>query len=316
MGGVDIASVETFRTQPCREDFLLRPAVAAAFGYLGIMWGSTYLFIKIGLAYWPPFLMAFARNGIAALFLVAVIQMLRRPWPAEWRGWWSPLAFGVINGSAFALIFWGQRFIPSAQTAVLIATMPLFTLFLARWWLGEHLTWLKAFAVLLGFTGVFLAVGLGDREGAGFAGTESQRLAGQLAMLGAAACYATSYVFGKKYFQGDTYVNTAVHLASASLYLLLLSLLFDPPATAAVFEWVSVGSLLYLAIPGSALAYLAMFYLMKNAGSVQTSFFTVVNPIVALFLGVLLLGEALTGPAILGTVLVLASVWIVNKASA
>lgn len=275
------------------------------------MWGSTYLFIKVGLDYWPPLLMAFARNGLAALFLVGVILLIKRPWPANWRGWWPPLGFGVINGSAFALIFWGEQFIPSGQTAVLIAAMPIFTIFLARWWLGEEITWTKALAVVLGVAGVLMAVG--NREGAGFVGTDSQRMLGQAAMLGAAFFYATSYVFGKKYFQADVYANTAIHLGMSSVYLLLLSLAFDPPATSAVFAWQSIGALIYLAIPGSAIAYLAMFYMIQNAGSLQTSFFTVINPIVALFLGVWLLGERLTPSALVGTAMVLAAVYLVNR---
>lgn len=289
----------------------MRPAVAAAFAYLGLMWGSTYLFIKVGLDYWPPFLMASARNGLATLFLVGVVFALRRSWPVTWRGWWPPIAFGLINGSAFAFIFWGQRFIPSGQTAVVIATMPLCTLFLAHWWLGERLRWIKVLAVVIGFSGVMLAVG--NREGVGFVGSDTQRLLGQAAMLCAASCYGTSYVFGKKFFGDDAYVNTALHLGTASLYLLLLSLAFDPPVTAAIWEWHSIGAVLYLAIPGSALAYMCMFYLMKNAGSVQTSFFTVVNPVVAIILGVLVLGEHLTLPAVAGTLAVLFSVWLVNR---
>lgn len=292
----------------------MRPAVAAAFAYLSFMWGSTYLFIKIGLDYWPPFLMASARNLVACLALVAVIKLMKRPYPANWRAWWPPLAFGVINGSAFAFIFWGEQYIPSGQTAVLIATMPLFTMFLARWWTGERITWLKAAAVALGLAGVFLATG--QREGAGFVGSDTQRLYGQLAMLAAAVCYAVSYVFGKKYFKADTYANTAVHLGSSGVYLLALALALDPPPTAAVFTPAGLGSLLYLALPGSALAYWCMFYLMEHLGSVQSTYVTLLNPLVALLLGVAFMGEALTLPMIAGSGLVLAGVWLVSRPNA
>lgn len=292
----------------------MQPGALAAFLYLCFMWGSTYLFIKIGLDYWPPILMAAARNGIAALFLVAVMGILRRPWPNTWRGWWPPIGFGVINGTAFALIFWGEQYIPSGQTAVLIATMPIFTLFFARWLLKERITWVQAVAVVVGILGVLLASGV--RDGAGFVGTDAQRLFGQVAMLGAALCYGAAYVFGRRFFQADTYFNTTMNVAAASVYLLILSLILDPPVTDAVFAWQSVLSVLYLAIPGSALAYLAMFYMMQHASSLQSSFFTVINPIVALLLGVVLLGEALTWAAVFGTVLVLVAVWLVNRQEA
>ncbi len=278
------------------------------------MWGSTYAFIKIGLDYWPPFLLASARNLVACLALVVVIAILKRPWPSGWRGWWPPLVFGIINGSSFAFIFWGEQFIPSGQTAVLIATMPLFTLFLAWWWIGERITWLKSAAVAIGLVGVFLATGV--REGVGFVGSDAQRLAGQAAMLGAALCYAASYVFGKKYFKADIYANTAIHLGSSGIYLLVLTLFFEPPATASVFAWQGLGSLLYLALPGSALAYWCMFYLMQNLSSVQTTYVTLLNPIVALLLGVAFMNESLTAVMAAGAALVLAGVWLINRVPA
>lgn len=292
----------------------MRPSVAAAFATLSFVWGSTYLFIKIGLSYWPPILLAAGRNLLAALGMLLVIWALRRRLPRNWREIWPPLAFGVINGTSFALIFWGQRFIPTSQTAVLVATMPLFTMLLARWWLGERFTLPKVAAVALGLAGVALATG--HREGAGFAGSDAQRLLGQAAMLGAALCYATSYVFGKRFFRGDTYSNTAGHLAASGVYLLTLSLLLDPPAGPGIWAPAGLGALLYLALPGSALAYWCMFYLMEHLTPLQATYPTLINPIVAVFLGVAFLGETVTAGALAGTTLVVGGAWLVNKARA
>lgn len=289
----------------------LRPAVAAAFAYLSFMWGSTYLFIKVGLDYWPPFSLASARNLLAGLAMALVIAVLKKPWPENWRAWWPPLAFGVINGTSFAFIFWGEQYIPSGQSALLIATMPLFTLFLAWWWNGEGITGIKAVAVAVGLAGVFLATG--HREGAGFVGSDGQRVAGQMAMLAAAVCYAASYVFGKKYFKADIFANTAIHLGSSGVYLLVLAILFDPAPSASALAWEGIGSLLYLALPGSALAYWCMFYLMQNMNSVQTTYVTLLNPIVALLLGVTFMGESLTLVMVAGAALVLLGVWLINR---
>lgn len=292
----------------------MRPPVLAAFATLSFVWGSTYLFIKIGLQYWPPFLLAAGRNLLAALALLGVMGALGRRLPRTWRELWPPLAFGLINGTAFALIFWGQRYIPTSQTAVLVATVPFFTLLLARWWLGEPFTLQKLVAVGLGLAGVVLATG--TREGAGFSGSGTQRLLGQMAMLGAAGCYAVSYVFSKKYFRGDTYSNTAGHLAASGLYLLTLSLLLDAPAGSGLTAPAALGALLYLALPGSALAYWCMFYLMENLTPLQATYPTLINPLVAVFLGVLFLGETVTAGALAGTLLVLAGAWLVNRARA
>lgn len=82
-------------------------ATAAAFAALSFIWGSTYLFIKIGVTYWPPFMLAGLRNLTACLALLAVMAALRRRLPRTWEEWWPPLAFAALNGAAFALIFWG-----------------------------------------------------------------------------------------------------------------------------------------------------------------------------------------------------------------
>jgi drug/metabolite transporter (DMT)-like permease len=211
----------------------VRPSVALAFAYLSFMWGSSYLFIKIGLAYAPPFFLAAARNSLAAVAMVAAVLVLRRAWPRGRSAWLPPVLFGLMQAMAFALLFWGQQFVPSGRSAVLVATVPLFTLFLSRVMLKERIVAGKLVAVLVGFAGVLLA--LGDRTGAGFAGTAAQQLLGQAAILGTSLCYAVSYVYAKKAYRADRYVNVAIHLFAAGLALAGISALFDPPATAAVW---------------------------------------------------------------------------------
>ena len=297
--------------RPTRGLLPARPAVAAGFVYQSFMWGSTYLFIKVLTRSWPPILAAGVRNSIALLVMLLIIWALRRPLPRTWRDLWPPLVFGIINGTSFALAFSAQPYIPSGQAAVLVATMPVFTLFIARWWLGESLAWHKALGVALGLAGVLLATT--SREGVGFGGTDGQRLLGQLAMLAAACCYAISYAVGKKYFRFDSYGLTAGHLFSSSIYLLGLSLLFDGPGGPGMFEWPAIGALLYLAIPGSALAYACMFFLVQNLSATQAAYVSIINPVVAVILGALVLGETFTLPMAAGTALVLAGSWLIGR---
>ena len=117
----------------------------AAFVALCFLWGSTYLFIKIGIDYWPPVLLAGARNLLAfaavVLVLVGAAVLWRRPRELPGPRGWVPLAvFALLQGTAFALIFWAERYITSGQTAVLIATNPLFTLPLTHFWLKERVS--------------------------------------------------------------------------------------------------------------------------------------------------------------------------------
>ncbi len=292
----------------------MRLAVALAFAALSFIWGSTYLFIKIGLNYWPPFLLAAARNLVAGVAMLILMAGLRRPLPSRWRDWWVPMLFAVVNGSSFAFIFWGQPFIPSGQTAVLVATLPLFSLLLARWWTREAVNISQYLAVAAGFAGVVLLSGV--REGAGFSGSDGMRLLAQLGMLGAALCYAISYAFSKRYFSADLYANTAIHLVTSGFYLLLYSLAFDPPVGPRWLAWPGIGALLYLALAGSALGYWLMFYLISQLGSVRSTYVTLINPLVAVALGALFLGEALSWQMLLGTAAVVWGAWLVNRPKA
>ncbi|OUM84671.1 MAG: hypothetical protein BAA01_05910 [Bacillus thermozeamaize] len=280
-----------------------------AFALLSFIWGSTYLFIKIGLAYWPPFLLASLRNLLACVAVVLLVMALGKPSPKSWRQWWPPLLFALFNGSAFALIFWGQQYIPSGEAAVLVGTMPLFSLFLAVVWNKERISWFQFLAVIMGILGVVFAT---EVYKGGWSPQNAIQLLAETAMIGAACFYAISYAINKRYFAGDIYWNTAIHLGASGVYLLCLSIFLDRPVQLASVDMTGWWALLYLAIPGSALAYWLMFYLIKHLDSVTVSYVTLINPIVAVILGVLVLSEPLTGAIILGTALVTAGAWLVS----
>ena len=299
---------DTERESPAApEERRLSAPVATAFLALCFLWGSTYLFIKIGVDHWPAVLLASLRNLIAfaavVLVLVGVAAIWRRPRPVPGiRGWWPAAAFALMQGTGFALIFWGERYITSGQTAVLIAFNPIFTLPLAHFWLKERIQRHHYVAVVLGVIGVALVAGV--RHGSGFEGSVTMRILAQVAVLGAALCYAVSLLFSRKYMHGDKYVNTAINLGTSGFYLLLLSLLVDRGDRSVDFGWTGVLSLLYLALPGSALAYWILFYLIENLDPVQVSYVTVVNPVVAVILGIVFLSEPFTWMIALGTILV------------
>ncbi len=293
-----------------------RAPVWAAFAALCFLWGSTYLFIKIGIDYWPPVLLAGARNVLAfaavALVLVGMAVLWKRPHPLPGaRGWVPPAVFALLQGTAFALIFWAERYISSGQTAVLIATNPLFTLPLTRLWLKQPVAGRQYLAVLLGVLGVALTAGV--REGEGFTGTTAERVTAQGAVLVAAFCYAFSLLYSRKYMHGDRYANTAIHLGTSAIYLLLLSTLMDPDDAGVDLDPRGLLALLYLALLGSALAYWLLFYLIDNLDALQVSYVTVVNPVVAVLLGIVVLSEPVTPLVWLGTAAVVLGIYLVNR---
>ena len=253
------------------------------------------------------------RNLTACAAMVSLVALMGKPFPLSWRQWWPALLFAAFNGSAFALIFWGQQHISSGEAAVLVGTMPLFSLFLAAVWNRERIARFQLPAVVIGILGVVLVT---EMYKGGWSAHDAVRILSEAAMIGAAFCYAVSYAVNKRYFVGDIYWNTAIHLGASGLYLLGLSLALERPAGLPLGEAAGWWALLYLAIPGSALAYWLMFYLLKHLDSVTVSYVTLINPVVAVILGVLLLGEPLTGGMILGTLFVTAGAWLVSRPKA
>ncbi len=307
---------EATAAPPEPDERRLSPPVVTAFLALCFLWGSTYLFIKIGVDHRPAVLLASLRNLIAwaavVLVLLSVAAIWRRPRPVHGiRGWWPAAGFGLMQGTGFALIFWGERYITSGQTAVLIAFNPIFTLPLAHFWLKERIQRHHYVAVVLGVAGLALVAGV--RHGEGFEGSVTMRILAQVAVLGAALSYAVSLLFSRRYMHGDRYVNTAINLGASGVYLLLLSLVFDRGDRHVDFGWTGMLSLLYLALPGSALAYWILFYLIENLDPVQVSYVTLVNPVVAVILGIVFLDEPFTWMIALGTAAVVLGAYHVNR---
>ncbi len=290
-----------------------RLTLSLAFAGLSFIWGSTWVFIKIGLNQgWPPFLFAGTRNVIASLLLFAALAALRRPLPRTWRQWWPPLGYGVINGIGMGGVFYGEQYITAGRSAVLTATMPLMALLISRLWLGERVSWRRGCAVVVGIAGVTVA--FSDRlTGAGVSVDQRLVAVGQVTCLVATFFYALSNVYSVRHQRGlDVYNNAAVGLLGAGAMQLLLGSLGPLPA-AGVFRGSSLWSLLYLAVIGSAAAYVMLFYMLAHLPAVQATYVTMLNPLVAVGLGALFLGEEFGLRAAIGLLLVLAGVWLVSR---
>jgi len=293
-----------------------RPLLILSFAGLSFIWGSTWVFIKVGLNQgWPPFLFAGTRNLIASALLFAVLTGLRRPRPNRWRQWWPPLGYGVLNGLGMGGVIYGEQYITAGRSAVLTATLPLMALLISRLWLGERISWRRGLAVAVGFAGVVLA--FSDRlTGAGVALEAGLVSLGQAVCLVATFFYALSNVYSVRFQRGlDLYYNAAVGLLGAGSTQLLLGL-SGPPPQVALLHGPGLWSLLYLAVIGSALAYVLLFYMLAHLAAVQATYVTMLNPLVAVALGALFLGEVFTLWAGVGLALVLAGVWLVSRPEA
>jgi len=276
-----------------------------AFAGLCVIWGSTWLAIKVGLRDLPPISFAGIRFVIAAAIFFAIIRYrgVRLPWAArDWRllGWTGLLTI-TIN---YALVFWAELHISSGLAAVLNATIPLFGLPLAHRVLpSEPMTPYKVSGVVLGVLG--LAIVFGSELG----GDSPLAMAASLGVLVASLAGAQAGVLIKaRGTHLDPSVLAGVQMAAGSIPLLVLGGMLE--GNPLRFDWTpsAVASLAYLTIVGSVIAFLAYYWLIRNIEVTRVLLIPLVTPLVALALGFVFLGEhvgwgtALGGTAILGGV--------------
>lgn len=270
------------------------------------LWGSNFMFVKIGVATVPPLTIAAGRLVVGAVVLIAVIRAMGYPFPRPSRMWIPYILLAVVGNSLpFWLISWGQQTIDSALAGILMAIMPLATLVMAHLWVtGEHLTRNRVLGFILGFVGIVVLMGPAALAGLG---GSAARVLGQLAVLGGALCYATQSVLVRITVKGDVMVASAVIIAIAAAISLPFALMVDQPWKLAPSA-ASVWAVIWMGIGPTAIATLAFIRLIASAGPTFMSLVNYCVPVVAVFLGVAVLGETPHANAYAGLMLILAGI--------
>ncbi|HEU5102468.1 MAG TPA: EamA family transporter [Roseiflexaceae bacterium] len=275
---------------------------------LGAVWGASFLFIKIGVQELAPETLVALRLIIASLVLLGVLYTRGLRLPTRGRTWLDFLFLGVIGLIfPYLLITWSEQSIPSGMAAILNATTPLFSVLMAYFWTREErLGGLKLLGVALGFAGVVVAVGVEELD---LARADTQA---QLAVLVAAACYGISGIYGRRAFRGIP------ALVPATGQMLMGALLIGPyalavrgvpsPLPSATALWAVVA----LAVLGTAMAYILLYWLMERIGATRTSMVTYLLPPFALVYGALFLQERIALNAVLGLGLVIVGILLAN----
>jgi drug/metabolite transporter (DMT)-like permease len=286
----------------------LKPKHWLAFICLGVIWSSSFLWIKIAVQEIGPVTLVAFRTLFGFLFGIAVILIQRIRWPRGFKEWLPLLLLGVTNVTIpFVLISWGEQSIDSAVAAILDATVPLFTIVIAHFLLSDDkMTLPKTAGLLMGFAGVvvLLSKDLG--------GSPSSVL-GQGAVVLASAFYAGSGVYARKTTEATPGVfRSAGPLVSASLLMWLATFLVEKPVRLPhlPLTWVA---LLWLGILGSGLAFVLSYYLIHEIGPTRTSMVTYLFPLGGVILGVIFLHEQLTWQLVTGAVLIIASLAVANR---
>ena len=286
------------------------------FWVLGLIWGSSFLLIRIGVESVSPFQLVFMRTAIAAIGLNIVFfaRGKRIPWKAALV---PVLVLGLINITVpFGLITWGEQTVASGVASVLNSTVALFTLLVSTLiFRQERLTARKFTGLLIGFFGVVV---LASRN---FQGGELQAgsLIGQLAILVAAVFYAFggSYSYRLAVRWNDAQMVAAGSMIFAALSsgaLMLLAPVFGGPAPTPLAEIPAnaLVSILALGLLNTFIAYMIYYWIVRALGAARASMVTYVAPVVGLTLGALVLNEVVDIRLLGGAALILGGIAIVT----
>lgn len=278
---------------------------------LGLIWGASFLFIKLGVDAMTPQMVVFLRLLFSVVTLAAVI-VVKPSLMAGWRRFWRiSIAVGIINYVIpYLLIAWGETRIASGIASILNATTPLFTVLLAHWWsatANEPLTVKRASGVLLGFLGVGVLVGPGAFQLGGGGASEA---IGELAVLVAAAAYGVGALMSRQYSGSSPLVAPMTTQVASLVIVMPIALLWQPPTS--MPSALALLSVAELGILGTALAYLLYFWLIAHVGATRTSLVTYLLPCTALIYGAIFQKEHIGWTALIGLVLVLSGTVLTN----
>jgi drug/metabolite transporter (DMT)-like permease len=254
------------------------------------IWGSTWLFIKIGLADLPPFTFAGIRFLLAFLILVGLVTARRARWPRSGREWTLIAVVGVLQFTLnYGLVFWGEQHIASGLAAVLQSTFPVFGLVIAHFYLPEErMTTGRVAGVLLGVFGVAVIF------------SDQLSIAGRLAFVGSIAL-VLSALFGsygnvlvKAYGRDiDPQAMAAGQMVFGFVPLLAIGISTEGNPLRLHWTTMAIVSLLYLVVVGSVVAFALYYWLLRNMDVTNTMLIALVTPVVAVILGMIVLHEKL-----------------------
>jgi drug/metabolite transporter (DMT)-like permease len=278
---------------------------------LGFFWGSSYLFIKIGVDHGlQPFTLIMFRLLIGFVLLAAVVTIAREPLPRDPRMYGHLLVMGTINIAVpFGLITFAESLpaIDSSLASVINSAVPLFVIVIAAIFLrGETITVNRLVGLVVGFIGVAVLVGIDVTD------LGSSSSIGELALLGATASYGVGAVYAKAHVHGLRPMVPA--LFQVFFGLVVTSILAFATEHPLAVSWTpeSILAVVWLGLLGSGLAYLCYFRILQHWGATRTSLVAYLLPIFGIALGALVLAEPIAPTTLLGTILIIAGIALVN----
>jgi drug/metabolite transporter (DMT)-like permease len=281
-----------------------------------VVWGSTYLAIRVGVETMPPLLMAAARQLVAGLIMFPLALRhwrttpLARRWPSR-REWLGCATVGILLLVANGVVGVGEKTVPSGLAALLVATVPLWLLGIDAGLNHARMGLAPLAGLLLGLAGVALLSGLGgDSRGTSVAGV--------LIILGAAAAWALGTIMARRaVIPSSAALASGMELLAGGAALLVLGAATGEFSSLHVGQvsarsWLALG---YLIVFGSIVAFSAYGIAVRALPTATVATYAYVNPVIAVLLGALILNERLTPATIAGGVLIVGAVVLVVRRS-
>jgi len=279
-------------------------------GAVCIIWGTTYLALRIGVTQFPAFLFSLIRFAFAGPILVIFMLTIGKvPWPDK-----KTLINQAIVGLfmitlGISVVGWAERFISSGLAAIICSVMPvwiiLINLIISK---DEKPNWLIILGLVTGLTGIVMIFGehIGEFS-------NSDYRAGIIMTFCANLCWAIGSVWIKKKNQNsDPFLNAGLQMVFGGIFLIPFSLVFDDYSTIQ-FSSEVIYSLLYMILIGSVAAYACYSYAIKKLPMTLVSLYAYINPIVAVILGWLILSEKLNFRIGIAILITIAGIYLVNR---
>ena len=282
---------------------LQRLTIGLALVAVYVIWGSTYLGMRIALESFAPFVLGATRFLVAGALLLVWVRLRGTPWPtaAEWRGAAISGVLMCTFGNGLVAVAQGAH-VDSGVAATVVATMPMW-MALAGALLGERPTRRELLGLLLGFAGVAILQGGGNLAAGGSLG---------LVIVGAPVAWALGSVAARRCAMPKGSMGAAAQMLAGGAAMALIAALRGEPLPANL-DARAVGSVAYLALVGSLLGFTAYGYLLRSTRPAVASSYAYVNPVVAMVLGAIVAGEALDAGRVVACAVIIAGVLVVMR---
>ena len=276
---------------------------------LCFVWSLSFLLAEILLESVRPFTIVFNRVFFASIVMVILIKLLGKRFPDKRKNLFLLFLLGLTNNAIpFSAIVYGQQFITGGLASIINTNTAFFTLILSSlMFVDERLTMVRLLGIVLGITGVVIAIGPSELL------SLSMDNLGQQCIILATICYAISTTMARKFIKGvDPLVSVTVMLLSSAFWMGLIVLYMEglPLFTPSAVNIVSIG---LLAVLSTSLAYILYFMLLERAGAGTTTLVTVLIPPFAMIMDAIILKETITSPQVAGFVFVAVGVVMVAR---